>query len=45
MEGQALDDTVGGRERLVGRGLADGVDKNLGGRLDVESHGGEIISL
>lgn len=45
MEGQALNDTVGGRERLVGRGLADGVDKDLGGGLDVESHGGEIISL
>ena len=45
MESNALNDTVGRRERLLGRCFADRVDEDLGGGLDVESHGGQIVCL
>jgi hypothetical protein len=46
MELDGLDDAaLGGGERTLGRSLAQGVDHDLEGRLQVVDHGCEVVSL
>ena len=44
MERDALDDSIRGREGLLGRCLTNGVNEDLTCGLDVVSHGGDVVS-
>ena len=45
VEGNALDDSIGGGEWLLTGGFAQGVDQHLGRALDVKRHRGQVIRL